>query len=129
MLATLQKLGVVASFSRPRVSDDNPYSESLFRTLKYRPEYPRGAFSSLEAARQWVESFVTWYNTEHLHSAIGFVTPEDRHTGRDETILAARQQVYEAARKRHPERWARNTRNWQRVEVVKLNPEKEKVAA
>jgi transposase InsO family protein len=129
MLATLQRLGIVPSFSRPHVSDDNPYSESLFRTLKYRPEYPRGAFASLEAARQWVESFVAWYNTEHLHSAIGFVTPEDRHTGRDEAILAARQQTYEDARRRHPERWARNTRNWERVEVVTLNPEKDKVAA
>ena len=129
MLATLQRLGIVASFSRPHVSDDNPYSESLFRTLKLRPEYPRGAFASLEAARQWVADFVAWYNGEHLHSAIGFVTPEDRHTGRDTAILAARQQTYEIARQRHPERWARNTRNWQRVEVVKLNPERKKSAA
>ena len=129
MLATLQRLGIVESFSRPHVSDDNPYSEALFRTLKYRPEYPRGAFVSIEAARLWVEGFVAWYNTEHLHSAIGFVTPEDRHTGRDEAILAARRRTYEAARKRNPERWARNTRTWERVEVVKLNPEREKTAA
>ena len=129
MLATLQRLGIVASFSRPHVSDDNPYSESLFRTLKLRPEYPRGAFASLEAARQWVADFVAWYNGEHLHSSIGFVTPEDRHTGRDIDILTARKKTYESARKRHPERWSRNTRNWQRVEVVKLNPEKEKAAA
>jgi transposase InsO family protein len=129
MLATLERLGIVPSFSRPHVSDDNPYSEALFRTLKYRPEYPRGAFASLEAARQWVEDFVAWYNTEHLHSAIGFVTPEDRHTGRDIAILAARQRTYEAARKRNPERWARNTRNWERLEVVKLNPERGKSAA
>jgi transposase InsO family protein len=129
MLATLQRLGIVESFSRPHVSDDNPYSESLFRTLKYRPSYPRGAFASIKAARQWVEDFVAWYNTEHLHSAIGFVTPEDRHAGRDRAILAARQQTYDAARNRNPERWARNTRNWERVEVVRLNPGREKSAA
>ena len=70
----------VASVNRPHVSDDNPYSESLFRTLKYRPEYPRGAFASVEAARCWVKDFVRWYDTEHLHSAIGFVAPEHRHT-------------------------------------------------
>ncbi len=129
MLATLQHLGIVPSFSRPHVSDDNPYSESLFRTLKYRPEFPRDPFASVEAARQWVEDFVVWYNTEHLHSAISFVTPEDRHTGRDIDILAARQRVYEAARNRNPERWARDIRNWERVAVVKLNPEREKAAA
>ncbi len=129
MLATLDRLGIVASFSRPHVSDDNPYSESLFRTLKYRPEYPRGAFTSIDAARQWVEGFVAWYNTEHLHSAIGFVTPEDRHMGRDEAILARRRQTYEAAHGRHPERWSSNTRKWENVEVVKLNPEKGKSAA
>ena len=129
MLATLQRLGIVPSFSRPHVSDDNPYSEALFRTLKYRPEYPRGAFASLEAARRWVEAFVAWYNMEHLHSAIGFVTPEDRHTGRDIAVLAARRRTYAAARKRNPERWARGIRNWERLEVVKLNPEREKSAA
>ena len=129
MLSTLKHLGIVESFSRPHVSDDNPYSEALFRTLKYRPTYPSGAFASIEAARQWVEDFVVWYNTEHLHSAIGFVTPEDRHTGKDEALLAKRRRIYEAARKRNPERWSGNTRSWQRVEVVKLNPEKEKSAA
>jgi putative transposase len=129
MLATLKHLGIVESFSRPHVSDDNPYSESLFRTLKYRPAYPRGAFESLEAVRKWVEDFVAWYNTEHLHSAIGFVTPEDRHAGKDEAILAKRRRIYEAARKRKPERWACKIRNWERVEIVKLNPEREKAAA
>ena len=129
MLATLKRLGIVESFSRPHVSDDNPYSESLFRTLKYRPEYPSGAFASIEAARTWVEDFVTWYNTEHLHSAIHFVTPEDRHTGKDKAILADRQKVYEAARKRNPQRWSGKTRNWERIEIVRLNPEKKKEAA
>ncbi len=124
MLATLQRLGVVASFSRPRVSDDNPYSEALFRTAKYRPEYPSGPFASLEAATLWVASFVSWYNEEHLHSGIRFVTPEDRHSGREEKILKRRQRVYERARRRHPDRWSGATRNWDRIEAVVLNPEK-----
>jgi len=123
MLATLQALGIVASFSRPRVSDDNPYSESLFRTLKYRPWYPQKPFPSLVEARAWVRAFVSWYNAEHLHSAIGFVTPNDRHAQRDVEILRGRREVYEQARREHPERWSRDTRNWDRVEVVKLNPD------
>jgi putative transposase len=129
MLATLQRLGIIASFSRPRVSDDNPYSEALFRTLKYRPEYPRQPFASLEAAHFWVTGFVTWYNHEHLHSAIGFVTPADRHTGRDVLLLDRRQQVYEKARRRHPERWSHTTRDWSRVEEVHLNPDRVPEAA
>jgi len=88
--ATLEALGVIASYSRPRVSDDNPFSEALFRTLKYRPEYPTMAFSSLEHATQWVESFVDWYNRQHLHSAVGFVSPTQRHEGHDSAILAQR---------------------------------------
>lgn len=124
MLATLQSLGVVASFSRPRVSDDNPYSEALFRTLKYRPGYPSRAFASLEAARLWVSGFVGWYNSEHLHSALRFVTPEDRHTGREAAILQQRKSVYERARQRNPQRWSGATRNWQPIKTVYLNPEK-----
>jgi len=125
MLATLQRLGIVTSFSRPSVSDDNPYSEALFRTLKYRPWYPSRPFESLAEARVWVASFVAWYNTVHLHSAIGFVTPADRHAGRDVAILANRRAVYEQAQQKHPERWSRGTRSWARVEVVHLNPEAE----
>lgn len=126
MLATLQKLGVVPSFSRPRVSDDNPYSEALFRTLKYRPQYPPRAFESLQEAQTWVDEFVSWYNTVHLHSAIRFVTPDDRHYGREQAILANRHSVYQKARCRHPERWTRQTRNWKPVRLVWLNPEKKK---
>jgi putative transposase len=126
MLATLQKLGVVPSFSRPRVSDDNPYSEALFRTLKYRPQYPARPFESLEEAQAWVDRFVTWYNTVHLHSAIRFVTPDDRHYGRELAILANRHSVYQKARCRRPDRWARETRNWKPVRLVWLNPEKKK---
>ena len=83
MLATLQWLGIVPSLSRPRVPDDNPYSEALFRTVKYRPEYPSGPFQSLEEAKDWVGRFVRWYNHEHRHSAIRFVTPAQRHLGEE----------------------------------------------
>ena len=121
MLATLEKLGVAASFSRPRVSDDNPYSESLFRTLKYRPEYPRRPFESIEAANTWVAGFVRWYNEEHLHSEISFVTPSDRHAGLDIAILETRHRVYEQARKRNPNRWSGKTRNWTAPTKVVLN--------
>lgn len=123
MLATLQALGIAPSFSRPAVSNDNPYSESLFKTLKYRPAYPRQAFESLLAARQWVGTFVQWYNHEHRHSAINFVTPAERHDGLDSVLLQKRATVYEAAKLRHPERWSGSTRNWQPVLVVHLNPE------
>lgn len=126
MLATLQELGVIPSFSRPSVSNDNPYSESLFRTLKYRPEYPEKAFADLLAARRWVQGFVTWYNYQHLHSSISFVTPDQRHRGEDVTILAHRKAVYKHAKSKHPERWSGDIRTWDRVEKVYLNPEKHK---
>lgn len=121
MLATLEKLGVAASFSRPHVSDDNPYSESLFRTLKYRPEYPRRPFESIEAATAWVADFVRWYNGVHLHSQISFVTPSDRHAGRDIAILNNRARVYEQAKKKNPNRWSGKTRNWTKTPIVVLN--------
>jgi len=125
MLATLQELGVVPSFSRPAVSNDNPYSESLFRTLKYRPEYPEKSFEDLSAARQWVNGFVNWYNHEHMHSAIKFVTPVQRHNGEDKAILAQRKQVYQQAKAKHPERWSGEIRNWDEITEVYLNPENE----
>ena len=126
MLATLQSLGVVPSFSRPAVSNDNPYSESLFKTLKYRPEYPNRAFETLLAARQWVGTFVHWYNHTHRHSAIKFVTPNERHAGQDGALLNKRVDVYEAAKAKHPQRWSGSTRNWQPVQVVHLNPDQQK---
>jgi len=125
MLTTLQALGVVPSFSRPAVSNDNPYSESLFKTLKYRPQYPSRAFESLLAARQWVQTFANWYNHEHRHSAIRFVTPHERHAGLDDALLCKRIAVYEAAKARHPQRWSGPTRNWQPVREVHLNPEQQ----
>jgi putative transposase len=126
MLATLQELGVVPSFSRPSVSNDNPYSESLFRTIKYRPEYPEKTFTDLASARNWVSGFVRWYNFEHCHSGIKFVTPMQRHTGEDFEILAKRKQVYKQAKSQNPERWSGEVRNWDRIEEVRLNPEKAK---
>ena len=124
MLATLQKLGVVPSFSRPACSNDNPFSESLFKTLKYRPCYPKRSFENLMGARQWVGTFVRWYNEEHRHSAIKFVTPTQRHAGLDGALLRKRAEVYEAAKAKRPERWSGNTRNWEPVTTVHLNPEK-----
>ena len=125
MLATLQKLHVVPSFSRPSVSDDNPFSESLFKTLKYRPSYPDGAFASLTEARTWVEKFVRWYNYEHLHSGIKFVTPKSRHDGDDVRILKNRHEVYTKAKLQNPARWSGETRNWSMINEVRLNPRKE----
>ena len=124
MLATLHKLGVIQSFSRPSVSNDNPYSESLFRTMKYRPEYPSKPFDNIEQAQCWVDEFVFWYNTQHLHSSIRYVTPDDRHFGREKHILANRRKVYEKARSRNPNRWSKTIRNWNPVCLVWLNPEK-----
>lgn len=129
MVVTLERLGVLASYSRPSVSNDNAYSESLFRTLKYCPAYPAQPFTDRAAARAWVEAFVRWYNTTHLHSAIRFVTPDDRHAGRDTALLLARHAVYTRARRRTPARWSTSSRNWTPITTVRLNPEHEKAAA
>jgi len=119
--AKMDALGITPSFSRPRVSNDNPYSESLFRTLKYRPAYPEHGFSSISEAREWVAMFVQWYNQSHLHSRLRFVTPADKHQMLDIRKLEARRKVYQKARKQHPERWTGATRNWQPIESVWLN--------
>ncbi len=123
MLIKLEQLGVVPSFSRPRVSDDNPFAESLFRTLKYRPSYPDKPFALIEDARRWVTSFVRWYNDDHQHSGIRFVTPSQRHAGHDVEILSRRDTVYRDARRRRPSRWSGDTRNWTPISTVRLNPE------
>ena len=123
MLATLQALGVTPSFSRPAVSNDNPYSESAFKTLKYRPTYPQRAFADLQAARAWVAGFVNWYNNEHRHSAIRFVTPSQRHAGLDPGLLRRRQAIYSAACQQNPHRWTKGLRNWEPIRQVHLNPQ------
>src|SRR5690625_1287818 len=118
---------------RPRVSNDNPFVESMFRTLKYRPQWPSSGFASREAARAWVEKFVLWYNTKHRHSKLNFVTPEQRHNNEDAHILAQRKKVLQAARRQHAERWnGRPVRDCRPVVATTLNPEKdakEKLAA
>ena len=120
---TLHNLGVQSSYSRPRVSNDNAYVESLFRTCKYRPGFPYKGFQSIQAARQWAHQFVTWYNYEHKHSGLKFVTPNERHTGKDQMVLRQRDAVYAAAKAKHPERWSGETRNWDLPNEVWLNPE------
>ncbi len=122
MLAKLQQLGVMPSFSRPRVSDDNPFAESVMRTVKYNPAYPDRPFADLAEAEAWVTAFVAWYNDEHLHSGINFVTPSQRHYGQDIEILEHRNRVYLEARARNPERWLGKTRSWARPATVYLNP-------
>ena len=124
MLTTLEKLGVMPSFSRPSVSNDNPYSESLFKTLKYHPGFPEKPFDTIEEARQWVVKLQDWYNEVHRHSALKFVTPGQRHRGEDIKILEKRKQLYEAQRSHRPERWSGTTRNWESDQVVFLNPNK-----
>jgi putative transposase len=120
--ARLEELGVLRSFSRPRVSNDNPYSESLLRTAKYRPDYPSRPFASREDACQWVAMFVDWYNHRHRHSGIKFVTPQQRHSGQAVEICRNRAVVYEQARQRNPRRWSRSTRCWRPPDVVWINP-------
>jgi putative transposase len=125
LLETLYRLGISTSYSRPRTSNDNPFSEALFRTCKYCPAYPTQGFASLEKARTWMQQFVQGYNQAHRHSGIRFVTPEQRHQGLDEAILANRQAVYAQAKARHPERWSGPIRNWQPITAVWLNPSAE----
>jgi transposase InsO family protein len=127
VLAMLQWLGVAPSYSRPRVSDDNPYAEALFRTAKYRPEFPTKGFSDLEAARTWGLDFTRWYNHDHRHSGIHYTSPAQRHAGEDVAVLHKRHGLYQQARERNPRRWSRDTRDWSHIAVVTLNPEREAI--
>lgn len=129
VLATLQALGVTPSHSRPRVSNDNAFSEALFKTCKYRPGYPPDGFDSLTAAQQWALAFVRWYNEQHRHSAIRYVTPIQRHAGEDKAILAKRDRIYRQAKQANPSRWSGPTRNWTPVQSVWLNPHSDQEAA
>jgi putative transposase len=122
--ATMEWLGIDPSYSRPRVSNDNAYPEALFKTVKYRPSYPLDGFESIEKARQWCKEFVHWYNEEHKHSGIKFVTPSQRHRGEDIQILAQRDELYRKAKSENPSRWSGNTRNWERPNTMTLNPDK-----
>jgi len=125
VLAMLHWLGIEPSYSRPRVSDDNPYAEALFRTAKYRPEFPVKGFAELDSARQWVARFVHWYNDVHRHSGIKYVTPAQRHAGQDRALLVSRHKLYQRARQANPRRWTRQTRDWTPLAAVTLNPERD----
>ena len=102
----LADLGVTKSHSRPHTANDNPFSESQFKTLKYRPEFP-ARFGSIQDARAFCRKLFTWYNTQHHHSGIGLLTPETVHYGRAEEMIAARQHVLDRAHRLHPERFVR----------------------
>ena len=126
MRVKANELGVTTSYSRPRVSNDNPFSESLFRTCKYRPDWPSAGFKSLDEARDWVLKFTRWYNYEHKHSQLRFVTPHQRHTGQDVQLLTQRKERMEAAKAANPSRWGtRDVRNCTPMGPTTLNPEKE----
>lgn len=127
VLAMLHWLGIKPSYSRPRVSDDNAFVEALFRTAKYRPQFPTRGFASLQDARQWAHDFVHWYNHAHRHSGIRYVSPAQRHAGEDRPLLAARHAIYVQAKAANPRRWTRHTRNWTPIAVVTLNPERDAV--
>lgn len=122
LLETLYKLEIFNSYSRPRVSNDNAYAESIFKTCKYRPDYPYKGFVNITASRDWVLTFVRWYNNKHRHSGLKFLTPNQRYDGEDKIIVTKRKQLYEAAKQKHPERWAGQTRNWELPQTVYLNP-------
>jgi putative transposase len=128
MQAKMRDLGVASSYSKPRVSNDNPYSESLFRTTKYHHSWPKDGFKSLAEAREWVTNFVSWYNKIHKHSGIKYVTPEQRHNGLDTQLLLNRKETYLKAQQANPSRWRNNIRNWDYIDEVFLNPESKDVA-
>ena len=128
MQAKIRDLGVASSYSRPRVSNDNPYSESLFRTTKYHHSWPKDGFTNIADAREWVSNFVSWYNKVHKHSGIKYVTPSQRHSGLDAKIMLNRKKVYKHAREKNPTRWHNKIRNWDYIKEVTLNPESKNVA-
>ena len=127
--AKIEELGVMPSYSRPRVSNDNPFSEALFKTLKYRGNWPSSGFKDLDNARDWVQQFVDWYNHQHKHSQLNFVSPAIRHAGLDGEILEERKLVLEEARKANPDRWSGSVRNCEPVGAVMLNPDRDKNTA
>jgi len=127
LMATLDNLGIASSYSRPRVSNDNAFAESIFRTCKYRPNYPYKGFASLADARTWVLEFVHWYNVRHHHSGIKFMTPSQCHNGEAENIAEKRSAVYETAKNKKPERWSGEIRNWVLPGKVHLNPQKDEL--
>jgi len=128
MLMTLYKLGIIPSRSRPRVSNDNAYIESFFKTLKYMKSYPK-YFESIEDANYWVADFLNWYNGSHLHSSIGYVTPNQKHSGQANAIIAARNEVKRQAYALHKNRWSGELAELPNPTVVILNPSLETLEA
>lgn len=124
MKVKMEELGVTPSYNRPRVSNDNPFSEPTFRTLKYRPDWPSLGFYSLVEVRDWVQGFVNWYNNVHKHSRIKFVTPSERHDGLDAGILEKRKKVLLDAKAINPLRWSGDVQDCNVIGEVTLNPDK-----
>lgn len=121
--AYLASLDTAPSYSRPRVSNDNAYAESLFRTVKYYPTYDPAGFKDIEEARQWCRQFVNWYNNEHRHSGINYYTPQQMHSGECWKAMKIRTKAYEDAKSKHPERWSRrNIRDLNPLMIAYLNP-------
>jgi putative transposase len=124
VIQLLRDLGIEKSLARPHVSDDNPFSEAQFKTLKYRPDYP-GRFATLDHARHWAKATFTWYNHQHYHSGLGLLTPASVHYGQAQTIVAQRQQVLQAAYAAHPERFVQGSPVVQQPpQEVWINPPK-----
>lgn len=125
LLGFLNGLEVTNSFNRPRTSNDNAYIESFFRTLKYSPGYP-GHFKCIGDSRAWMADFIEWYNNHHLHSAIGYVTPNQKRTGKHNRIYKKRNNTLSKAKIKYPERWgSRKTKEWTVDNNVILNKDKE----
>ena len=120
----LSDLGITKTHGRPHISNDNPFSESQFKTLKYRPEFPN-RFGCIQDARSFCVDFFGWYNTEHHHSGIALLTPEMVHYGRGPAVIEARQQVLDLAHERHPDRFVRKPPTAAPLpEAVWINPPK-----
>lgn len=128
LVAFYYRLGIVPSFSRPRVSDDNPYIESFFKTLKYTCGYPK-FFTSIDHARKWFADFINWYNKSHMHSGLQYVTPHQKRNGDHHKIFERRNDILAEAKQKYPERWGNRETRAYRVPVAEvLNPARENVA-
>ena len=124
LMALLTSVKMNISHSHPRTSNDNPFIESWFKTMEYDVTYPR-AFSSEDAAREWMGQFVHWYNTVHLHSSIGYVRPHQMRYGQAKAIVRKRKRTLELAKQQHPERWGSlPQRRWKIYKEVVLNLDK-----
>ena len=128
LVAFYYQLGIIPSFSRPRVSDDNPYIESFFKSVKYICGYP-SCFRTIDGARRWFADFIDWYNNSHMHSGLQYVTPAQKRSGQYISIFSERNRIINEARFAHPERWCgRMTKQYIVHAAEVLNPDKETVA-